>query len=595
MTEMVLATASPAMRREFSDEPPEFEFDLPLAAGFIWQGSLRVGEGLVEHEQRQPATPSDRADLLLATAVERATRDSLKYPSSSRTAVNLGLALLAIQKLEPAAAAFDKALELDRRNIAAALYAARTRVLLGRLEEAEVQYLGMLNERPADALVLMHLADLSARKGDLDLAIERWEQVLQLQPNAAIAHGHVGILQAGRGNSNAAIRHLRAATRIEVTSPGFHLGLGIAYALAGSRTKAASNLAAAIHLAPRLAEAHHALAAVLMESQEFEKAEKVLKRRLDQDPNDRRAVELMAEVLYRTQRYRPAARFLQKALEVTDDDAPTDRARLLNNLGVVSSHLNQQNAGRQAYEAALKLRSDYGTARQNLVRALIDSGQPDKAIETLKAGSREFLAEETSRLLLALAYEVSGNYDRAIDGLMRWALDAHAPPIAWATLGQLLTDAKENPEKAIPVLRDAIGKFPDSRLLANNLAYTLLMAGQTDEARRVLESGAAMPVADPIAEAVLHATWGLLHMAEGDVQEGVRGYDLAAASATEIGNESLALTAIQKKHLELARTYVRKQDIGMAKKEVAAGLAAGGVGLYRKHLEVLRDQLRAVR
>ena len=55
----------------------------------------------------------------------------------------------------------------------------------------------------------------------------------------------------------------------------------------------------------------------------------------------------------------------------------------------------------------------------------------------------------------------------------------------------------------------------------------------------------------------MRATWGLLHIREGDLDAGIDGYRAAQALAAAQGNRELANRARQKMSLELARHYLR--------------------------------------
>ena len=68
------------------------------------------------------------------------------------------------------------------------------------------------------------------------------------------------------------------------------------------------------------------------------------------------------------------------------------------------------------------------------------------------------------------------------------------------------------------------------------------------------------------------ATWGLLHLWEGDLERGAELYREAVATATSQGDRKLASKVRQKMHLEVARAQVRCGNLDEAARHVEQGL-----------------------
>jgi len=143
-------------------------------------------------------------------------------------------------------------------------------------------------------------------------------------------------------------------------------------------------------------------------------------------------------------------------------------------------------------------------------------------------------------------------------------------------------------------LREGIELFPKDRLIANNLAYTLLLHGDVDGARMVLESisrGGPPPQSE--GEVALTATWGLLRLLEGNIEEGEQLYQRAETLAAQMGRKDLALRVGQKMNCELARAYARLGDFQAASKRVQRGLLIkDGKKSYRRDLQDLERSLK---
>ena len=163
---------------------------------------------------------------------------------------------------------------------------------------------------------------------------------------------------------------------------------------------------------------------------------------------------------------------------------------------------------------------------------------------------------------------------------------------SYALLGWFLADFKSDPKAAARVLSEGIRIYPDSAKIINNLAYALLTEGYTKEARNVLMSfdrSNDIPLEDDIA---LIATWGLLHLWEGEFAIGKRHYEKAAEMARESPVPNLPAIVHQKMHLELARASVRSGDIQQAKISVSRGLSIkSGREVYQRDLIKLGHDL----
>jgi hypothetical protein len=91
---------------------------------------------------------------------------------------------------------------------------------------------------------------------------------------------------------------------------------------------------------------------------------------------------------------------------------------------------------------------------------------------------------------------------------------------------------------------------------------------------------------------VLAATWGLLYLWEGDIERGSEQYELAERLACEVPQSELRNIVRQKMHLELARAYLRRQDIASAEAEISLGLSVrAGRDIYAQSLMALRNEL----
>ena len=164
------------------------------------------------------------------------------------------------------------------------------------------------------------------------------------------------------------------------------------------------------------------------------------------------------------------------------------------------------------------------------------------------------------------------------------------PAGVYSDLGWLLAEAKNDLKAARDILETGFTKFGQDLGVANNYAYVLLLTGDIERAKKVLET---VPLSS--ANSVyLTATFGLLKICEGDLVEGRAYYQFAEKMAFQTGDEQLARIVRQKMHLELARAFLRASDNRNAWSEVNKGLqvrVANKVYRYAEDLEAIRNQL----
>jgi Tetratricopeptide repeat len=158
----------------------------------------------------------------------------------------------------------------------------------------------------------------------------------------------------------------------------------------------------------------------------------------------------------------------------------------------------------------------------------------------------------------------------------------------YSSLGVTLLERTHDNAEAIRVLEAGRATFPDDIVLANNLAYAYLMAGQTATARKVLE---ALPPDAAKSELLLPATWGLLRLREGDFREGKQGYIQAAETGRAQHRDKLVREIQQKMRLELARFRLEAGDRVAAAREIDRGLALEDTNRYEQDLRALMKEL----
>jgi Flp pilus assembly protein TadD len=410
----------------------------------------------------------------------------------------------------------------------------------------------------------------------------------------------MGVTFLKLGNTRDSINHFRLAAKKDVRSPFLYQALGVAYAVAGDSKRAVRSFKTALTLAPEMKDAVRALSIVLLQRGETESLVELLEAQLGRTPEDIPARELLAEVLLREKRYPAARAQYMTALRQVQTSRESDakkRARLSNNIGVCFDHQGDNEQAAQWFTRSIEAQPAFDVVPYlNLAKVKIREDKFDQAW-TLLRSCKEVVPENRETLELeSLVYVREKRYSEAIEFLRSEIATGNTTGKLYADLGWLLSEAEGELDAACDIMSEGLKQYPNVPGLANNLAHALLMNGRPEEARRILES-----VSSDIStrrledDVVLVATWGLLFIWEGDLAKGREYYRRAELMARDSREKNLPNMVRQKMHLEVARHYLRHENLAEARSEVLRGLSVrNGRDFYERDLDALRAELETL-
>lgn len=126
----------------------------------------------------------------------------------------LGVAFEVVDADRDAAAAYRRALELDRYHADSLINLGRLTHADGRLDEAEALYRIVLRRDPDHVTALFNLAVVLEDRNQLAEALASYQRVLELDPKLADAHFNLSRIYERRGEEQAALRHLASYRRL---------------------------------------------------------------------------------------------------------------------------------------------------------------------------------------------------------------------------------------------------------------------------------------------------------------------------------------------------------------------------------------------
>jgi predicted Zn-dependent protease len=122
---------------------------------------------------------------------------------------------------------------------------------------------------------------------------------------------------------------------------------------------------------------------------------------------------------------------------------------------------------------------------------------------------------------------LEGDNEAAAAAATDWFAHEPGNPMAAAAALVGLGIGVERWGEALIVAREALATLPPHPVLVNNAAYVLAMAGHAQEAIDLLKGIAG-------DEFVMNATLGLAHLANGEIEDGMRLYRQAADRAESV-------------------------------------------------------------
>jgi tetratricopeptide (TPR) repeat protein len=287
--------------------------------------------------------------------------------------------------------------EVAQNNLGTCLFKA------GNVAAAEPHFVEALRIRPNLQDALVGLALCRYTEGRVPEAIDCLQRALDMAPTPA-GHFNLANVLRDQGRLPEAEAHYQAALRLRPYFVEAWVNLGVVKAEQGDAEAAARAYATALQFRPDCAIAHLYLGQLLMVQHKWDEAIAHLRTGL------RAAIPANAhDAPGRKGQTDEAIRQDREALRLK-----SDYAKARNNLGFALDRKGQTDEAISQYQEAIRLKPDYANARDNLGLALGRKGQTDEAIRQFQEALRLRPEDASAHNNLGTALAKKGQFDEAI-------------------------------------------------------------------------------------------------------------------------------------------------------------------------------------
>ena len=210
-----------------------------------------------------------------------------------------------------------------------------------------------------------------------------WTDTLAKNPNCWVGHNNLGLVFLKRGQINKAIEQFQNALEINPNHEEAHSNLGIALVQKGQVDEAVVQYQKVLEIDPNFLGAYSNLGIALVQKGQLDEAIDRFRKALEVNPNDVQAHTNLGHALLEKGRTDEAIAQFQKALGINPNYAEAD-----NNLGNALLQKGRLDEATERYQKALKINPNYAEAHSNLGLAFAQKGRLDEAIDEFQEALR---------------------------------------------------------------------------------------------------------------------------------------------------------------------------------------------------------------
>lgn len=388
------------------------------------------------------------------------------------------------QKAQAAVSAWHKA---QPNSVEAVLTSGDLALSQKKVQQAEEAYQQAARMAPQSPIPQIALGKLKERQNDQNGAIAHYEKAVELAPNDQAALS--SLVHASLGNKAqldktiaflqklAADNPKAAGVKIVLLENALRLGnFKDSEKLADDVMAQAKNQESATNF---MASVYSGAAANAIQSGNQDKADKIVQLALKRFPKNLNIGLTHAQVLFAENKENDALNVLR---ELKKDNPDSDRPYLVE--ADYRVHKKQYDQAIELYKLALE-KSENPDLYIRLANVQTESGQPDKALETLKKAADTYPDAPGVILQLGLAYQAVKKTDDAESTYERLLKLSPDQPVALNNLAWIYQ--QKGNKKASDIAQRAYELQPNSAPIADTYGWIMFNQGQVKASIQILE------------------------------------------------------------------------------------------------------------
>ena len=249
----------------------------------------------------------------------------------------------------------------------------------GYIQESLEAIKGLINEYPKESILLNICGVIYKSTGQLEMAIQSFEQAIKITSDFADAHYNLGLTLQELNQLDDAVKSYEMTLSIQSNYAKAHNNLGIVFKELGKIDDSVKSYKQAIDIQPEFAEAHNNLGNVLFALGKFDDAIASYNQALAIQSDYFEVHNNLGNIFHELEQFDTALEFYEKALNINPDYAEAH-----NNLGITLKELGKLEEAVESYKKALNINPDYAEAHNNLGSTLETLTQYTEAIESYK-------------------------------------------------------------------------------------------------------------------------------------------------------------------------------------------------------------------
>lgn len=488
-----------------------------------------------------------------------------RIPNKPELINSVALNYLRIGELDKAIEGFKTVISKRKTYFPAIANLSECYVQKGQIETALKIYIDSEKYFKDNINFLNNISLLYFRMGNAEKAMQILEDAYRKNKADVSVLNNLGVLNLSNKHPDRAIFYLRQAIKISNRDYSLYNNLGVSFVSIKNFNKALTNFKIAHSLNKSARNVVHNLSNAFIELDEFESSISALSEYLENNPDDLEQRSKIAWCYFKLSLFTKCLNELKRSLSSVDKEEKKALSSVYNNIAVVYDRLGDVSKANSYFLKGLEIyKKPDNIIIFNIIDFFFKYKQLDKAKRVIDFGLS--MNPKNTNLLNYLAkyhldhseYQLAKKYYEQTIQIDEKSLDA------LLGLSLIELDVLEDTDTALTILEKGFKYYPKNITMINNYAYCLILRGELSKASMLIDG------VDFRNSVHLNATFGLLLIKQGNLEEGRKYYNKAAQIAKN--NKELRYLVLQKKELELCLYYLENGDKKEALKRLKKGL-----------------------